>query len=127
MRRQRIDETLSENSLVGDSRSNGMVERALQSVADQIRVLRAALEAKRKAKVPVIHPVICWLIEHSADVLNKYQKGDDGRTAYHRLRRKGWNDEMVAFGENVHYRINCKASTRKYKLDGRWYEGTSWV
>ena len=69
------------------------------------------------------HPVICWLIEHSADLLNKYQKGDDGRTAYHRLRGKSWNHKMVAFGEKVHYRINRKALTQEYKLDGRWGEG----
>ena len=127
MRKQRIDETLLENSLVGDSRSNGIAERAVQSVAEQIRVLRTALEAKLKAKVPGNHPVICWLIEHSADLLNKYQKGDDGRTAYHRLRGKSWNHEMVEFGEKVHYRINRKALTKEYKLDGRWSEGTSWV
>ena len=67
--------------------------------------------------------MICWLIEHSADLLNKYQKGDDGRTAYHRLCGKSWNYEMVAFGEKVHYLINRKALTKEYKLDGRWSEG----
>ena len=113
VKKQRIDETLLENSLVGDSRSNGIAERAVQSVAEQIRVLRTALEAKLKAKVPGNHPVICWLIEHSADLLNKYQKGDDGRTAYHRLRCKSWNHEMVEFGEKVHYRINRKALTKE--------------
>ena len=123
MRRQRIDETLLENSPVGDSPSNGIAERAVQSVAEQIRVLRNALEAKLKAKVPGNHPVICWLIEHSADLLNKYQKGDDRRTAHHRLRGKSWNHKMVAFGEKVHYRINRKALTQEYKLDGRWSEG----
>ena len=44
--RQRIDETLLENSLVGGSWANGIAERAVQSVAEQIRVLRTALEAK---------------------------------------------------------------------------------
>ena len=103
VRRQRIDETLLDNSLVGDRRPNGISERAVQSVAEQIRVLRAALEATLKAKVPGNHPVTCWLIEHSANVVNKYQKGDDGRTAYHRLRGKSWNHDMVEFGEKVHY------------------------
>ena len=51
------------------------------------------------------------------------QKGDEGRTAYHRLRGKSWNHEMVAFGEKVHYRINRKTLTKEYKLDGRWCEG----
>ena len=68
--------------------------------------------------------MFCWLIEHNADLLNKYQKSDDGRTAYHRLRGKSWSLEMVEFGEKVHYRINRKALAKEYNP---WDEGTSWV
>ena len=37
---------------------------------------------------------------------------------------------MVEFGEKVHHRINRKALTKEYKLDGRWSElyfmGVEW-
>ena len=58
-RKQRIDETLLENSLVGDSRSNGIAERVVQSVAEQIRVLRTPLEAKLKPKFQEI--TLCFV------------------------------------------------------------------
>ena len=64
LRKQRIDETLSENSLVGDSRSNGIAERAVQSVAEQIRVLRTALEAKTESQGSRKSP--CDMLAHRA-------------------------------------------------------------
>ena len=57
VRKQRIEETPLENSPVGDS-------RAVQSVAEQIRVLRAAPAAKLKAKVPGTQPV--YMLAHRA-------------------------------------------------------------
>ena len=123
VKRVRAAETLLENSPAGDSQANGIAERAVQSVSEQVRVLRKSLETKLQARVPGSHPVMCWLVEHSADLLNKYQKGADGRTAYHRLRGKPWLHEMVEFGEKIHYRLNVKDWDRKYKLEGKWGEG----
>ena len=120
VRRQRIDETLFKVRL-------WEIAGAVQSVAEQIRVPRTALEAKLKAKVPGNHPVIYWLIEHSADLLNKHQKGDDGRTAYHRLRGKSWNHEVVAFVQKVHYGINRKSLTKNTNSTVDGVRGTSWV
>ena len=81
VKKARVDETLLENSPAGDSRANGIAERAVQSVAEQVRVLKASLEGKLQARVPGSHPIMCWLVENSADLLNEYQLGDDGRTA----------------------------------------------
>ena len=39
-------QTMQENSPVGDSRSNGLVERTIQSVQGQIRTMRSALESR---------------------------------------------------------------------------------
>ena len=95
----------------------------MQSVSEQVRVLRSGLESKIKAKLPGSHPVMCWLVEHSTDLLNKYQRGEDGRTAYQRLRGKVWDHQMVEFGEKVHYKINLKSRDKEYKLESRWGEG----
>ena len=46
------DATVPENSAVGSSASNGRAERAVQMVEDQVRVLKAALEARIKAEIP---------------------------------------------------------------------------
>ena len=71
-----------ENSPVGSHASNGVVERAVQSVAAQARVMLDALEAKWKVEVPYCHPVLCFLIEYAAFLLNRFEVGKDGRTTF---------------------------------------------
>ena len=43
IRSRRTDKTILENSPVGESQSNGIAERAVRSVANQVRVLISAL------------------------------------------------------------------------------------
>ena len=47
-----------EMSPVGQSASNGVVERAIQSVVGQARVVKSALEARLGVKLPAKHPVL---------------------------------------------------------------------
>ena len=61
-----------ENSAVGASASNGRAERAVQAVEDLVRTLKAALESHLNWKMPVVHPVFRWLVEHAADIMNKW-------------------------------------------------------
>ena len=128
--RQRSGQTLLENSPVGDSQANGAAERAVQSVSEQIRVIRLGLERRLGVRVPGAHPVTTWIVEHASDLLNKFLKGDDGKTPYQRLRGKTFNGTTVEFGERVHYLENTKGSARMNKLEGKWsegfYLGTGW-
>ena len=55
-----------ENSKVGDSDSNGTIERAVQDVEQQVRVLRAALEARINRRVRINEAVVPWMIRHAA-------------------------------------------------------------
>ena len=48
---------------------------------------------------------MAWLIEHAADVLSKFQVGEDGKTGYERLKGKKYDKELAEFGEKVHYRF----------------------
>ena len=107
---------------MGDSRANGSAERAVQAIGEQVRVLRRGLERRLGLKVSGKHPVMAWLVEHAADVLSKYQVGDDGRTAYERLKGKKSQQETVEFGEKVHYRYNLKARSKDEKLEVKWSE-----
>ena len=63
--------TVPRNSLVGDSSSNGPVENAVKRFTAQLRTLKDSLEAKSKVQLPTDHPVFEWLIEWSANVLNR--------------------------------------------------------
>ena len=45
-------QTMTENSPVGSSQSNGMIERRIQTVEGQIRTLRSAFEARTGSRLP---------------------------------------------------------------------------
>ena len=122
VRRRREDPTIIENSPVGESQSNGIAERCVRAVFDQVRVLRHALEIRLGLKLNSMHPVLCWLVEHAADLLTKYQVSSDGKTAYERWKGKKYNREMIEFGEKVHYKENVKKD-KNHKLEARWGEG----
>ena len=91
-----------------DSQSNGIAERVVQIVEGKVRTMLLALESRLDAKIPVTHHVITWLVEHAADVLNKFAVGNDERTAYERIKGKKYHGEMVEFGRRVMYKIPCK-------------------
>lgn len=65
---------------------NGCVEQAAQSIEGMLRVHQVSLEKRFGQKVPCGHLAMGWLVEHSADVLNRYQVGIDGKTLYQRLK-----------------------------------------
>ena len=123
VQKQRPEKTILENSPVGDSRANGAAERAVQALAEQVRVLRRGLEQRLGLRLSGKHPVTAWLVEHAADVLSKYQVGDDGKTGYERWKGKPYRGEEIEFGEKIHYRENIKARPKQNKLEVRWGEG----
>ena len=60
-----------EYSAIGESASNGRAERAVQMIEDQARTLKSALETRIGARIGSTHPVMAWLIRHSAIILNR--------------------------------------------------------
>jgi hypothetical protein len=121
--RREKGKTVLENSPVGDSRANGAAERAVQSVSEQVRVIRRGLEQRLGLKLSCKHPVMTWLVEHSADLISKYQVGEDGKTAYERWKGKRFTMEEIEFGEKIHYRLNMKNKAQQEKLEVRYGEG----
>ena len=79
-------EPLRKTSPVGSSSSNGIVERGIQSVEEQVRVLVSALEEKWKSKIPDRHSIWPWLVEYAGFLLNRCNVGNDGKTAYERMK-----------------------------------------
>ena len=67
-----------EQSLVGESQSNGIAERKIQDVEELLRTMRAALQGRLKMQIPMRHPMMQWLMEHVASVTNRYLVGNDG-------------------------------------------------
>ena len=52
-----VERTFLEQSLVGDSRANGVAERAVQSVEKMVRMHKLAFENRIGARLPFKHPL----------------------------------------------------------------------
>jgi hypothetical protein len=90
-----------ENSPVGSSASNWVVERAIRSVAQQVRVLKDGLEYKAKMAIGARHPLMTWLTEYAGHLLNRFEVSHDGKTAYERLKGKSARALGIEFGESI--------------------------
>ena len=111
-----------EQSPVGASQSNGVVERGIQSVVGQVRVLLDALEARWGVDIPTTHPVITWIVEYAALLLNRFEVGHDGRTAYERCKKKKAKMMGIEFGEAVFWRRQREGGALA-KLSSTWEDG----
>ena len=122
VKKRRIDATILENSVPGDSRSNGAAERAVKALGEQVRVLRAGLQGRLGLVMKSSHPVMTWLVQHAADCISKYQVSEDGKTAYERLKGKPFSRAVVEFGEKIHYKKSGKGQ-KEHKIESKWNEG----
>ena len=121
MKRIRRAPIIVEHSKAKDSQSNGRAERGVQTVEGITRTLKLALERRLGVGIPCSHPIMSWLIPHGAETVNKCQVGQDGRTAWERVRGKKYRGEVLEFGRRVHHRFPGKPAGGV--MDRRWGYG----
>ena len=90
-----------ETSPVYSSRSNGVIERGIQSLQGQLRTMRSALEEKLGVVLCVEHGVWRWMTEYATFLLNRGEVGHDGKTAYERCKGKRGKIPGIEFMEAV--------------------------
>ena len=113
--------TVLEESPVRSSGSNGRAERAVQSVEAQMRVLLLSLEQNLGFKVDAREPILTYLPEYAAHLLNRLEVGKDGKTAYERYKGKKATVLGIHFGEKILYKTRTQA--KQNKLRPRWEYG----
>ena len=110
-----------EASPVGDSKSNGVAERAIQSTEMLIRVHKLSIETRINEMLSVRHLLFAWLVEFCADLHNRFQIGSDGKTAHQRLKGTHSSQVMVEFGTAVMFRVCGKVQGSS--MGERWFHG----
>ena len=94
-------QTMHEMCPVGDLRADGFVERSIQSVQGQIRILRSALKGRIGTRIDPTSQIFEWMVIHAANLMNLFEIGRNGRVPYQRLRGRKLHPELVEFGESV--------------------------
>ena len=69
-----------------------------------------------------MHPVMTWMVESAACLLNRFEVGRDGRTAYERCKGKPARTSGIEFGELILWRKKREGS-HLGKLTSLWNEG----
>lgn len=113
--------TIVEESPARSSGSNGVAERAAQSVEGQIRILKLALEARIGVDIPAESNVVTFMAACGACLLNRLEVGKDGKTAIERCKGKSATVMGVEFGEKVLYKR--KLGQKFEKINSRWALG----
>ena len=122
---EELEQIQEEQAVKYDSRSNGDAENAVKQVTKLLRTLKLCLEKRMGKKIPTSHPIMTWLVEHSAWLLNTRVMGADGFTPYHRIKGKSYAKRSVGFGEYVMHMLPTKGPQHEAlgKLDSRWSHG----
>ena len=121
---QRRPRTLVERGPRDDGQANGRGERAVRSVEEITRTLKADLEIRTSTPIDPHSGTFEWLLRHGTDLLNKRQPGTDGLTAWHRLRGRPYGGELLQFGSSVLHRLSGRVVGGV--LVDRWHKGT-WI
>ena len=111
---------VQEKSTARESQPNGRAERSVQRLEDHVRTIKAVLEVRIGKRIPNVHPIVRWMIEHSATTLNKYAIHDTGdrlATAYELLHGTPAHQKIAESGERVLFWI---PKARRGKLVLKW-------
>ena len=116
--------TVIENSPPEESQSNGVVEKAIDEVEGMVRTLKSALEERLGGRLEPGHPVITWLVEWAATLINRYRVGKDGQTPDQRHKgRERCHRPIAEFGESVWYMPMTTATNHLNKMETRMFDG----
>ena len=111
-----------EESPVGESNANGSIERANQTIQAQIRAIKDYTERQIGATIGLGSSVLKWLVRHAAWTLTTFHVGSDGKTAHQRIRGQPFNQQIVAFGEQIllkpHKTIGPQQKLAVKRMDG---------
>ena len=82
------------------------------------KAMRSNVETNYGKTIQGTHPIHAWMIRHASSTRFRESVGQDGRTAYSRIKGRNFNKELVPFGECVWYMKPKSKHKRKGITDG---------
>ena len=83
--------------------------------------MKSQLDDRYLVRIAVEHPILTWLCEHAAYLLNRLEVGHDGKTAYVRMKGKRATVLGIEFGETIMWKQKPVGVSRK--LETQWQFG----
>ena len=123
LRIQGLDQCLEEHSPEYDPQCNGSAEIGVKLLKGHFRTLKSCLEAKIGFKVPVRHPLVAWMIRHSANLITWYARGADGRTGYQRVKTRDFTTRLMGFGEVCRFKNRSQEPISSVNGGSRFHTG----
>ena len=93
--------TIFEHPEEGKKQSNRLAESSVNIVKGLIRTLKGSTESNLRTETGPSHPLTPWIVEHAAQLKNRYMVGGDDRTPTERLRGRGVQRPVYELGEKV--------------------------
>ena len=111
-----------EESKVGDSKSNGFIERAIWEVESLVRTLVHQSNEMHKVKLGAQDEILTWAVVFAGQLLTRAQRSQlDGRTAWERLKGHSYKLALPKWSELVMYMsVNPEQRKRRHKLEERF-------
>jgi len=106
-----------------DHQANGGAENAVRECKGQVRAARSQLEAALKEKLDDSEAIIAWIPRHTANCINRYRVGADGKTSEQRRTGRAWRRPTVGFGERCYFRPAMRPGPHKNDGEERMKEG----
>ena len=111
-----LQQASEEHSPEYDSKSNGAAEAAIRRVRELFRTIRSCLQRRLEKTIDIGHPVMSWMLEHTAHLQTAMVRGKDGQTPWQKVRGREFNMRSLGFCEECVSKLPPKGP--RFNQDG---------
>ena len=115
--------TVLQDAVSGQKETNGMAERAIQTIRWQGTTFIKHLEERTGTHIAHTHPLFSWSFRHAAWTLNRYRRHKGtGVTPYEWMAGRPYEGQLAEFGESLMV-LTGRQGTKAKKGDPIWQRG----
>ena len=116
--------TVLQDAVSGQKETNGMAERAIQTIRRQALTLLKGTEENAGILIAHTHPIFSWAFRHASWILNRYhRRSGTGMTPYEWISGRPFQGQLAEFGESLMVLVNRSGIKAGKKGDPIWMRG----
>ena len=116
--------TVLQDAVSGQKETNGMAERAIQTIRRRALTLLKGTEEHAGILIAHTHPIFSWAFRHASWILNRYHRhSGTGMTPYEWISGRPFQGQLAEFGESLMVLVNRTGTKVGKKGDPIWMKG----